>query len=347
MRKLYTVVVVVGLFLSSISTVASQTTNSGNRPFLAGVNIFFTVHDYESRIDLLRKLVDLDVYLRDLNVNAVSLVWPIYTEGVAGNTVFPGPNTPSNESIYLISNYFTSQGYHVTWRPTIDETSILADGRTEWRGTIRPRNIDRWFSSYTSLLIDYANIASRANVDVFTIAVELTSMHVYPTRWRHVIAAVREVYDGELTYASNRGISTLMPWDALDFISVDAFFDLPVSTDATVEEMVNAFAERRAELTETAARFGLPLVFAEVGTTSQYGSFRRPWVWNHNTVVDQEAQALYYRANCMAWRDVLDGLYWWHLSLVPLADPATDGGFSPQGKLAEDEIKTCFQVVMN
>lgn len=308
-----------------------------------GVNLYVHTYDYKDPYDLYEKLQAVDGYLRTLGVNSLSLVWPIFVDGVRGNKVYATERTPSLEDLQQMIQYLRFAGYHITLRPTIDEINITAEDPQEWRGTLRPRSVQAWFASYEALLGTYVDMAQLTGVEVFTIGVELSSLERHQTQWSNLIAAFRGRYSGELTYASNRGVSAHMPWHELDFISVDAFYELMVEHDASVADMVDAYHGYQIEIEQAKEKYKMPVVFAEIGTTSQRGSFRRPWQWNHRTPVDHAAQARFFTASCEVWRDSLVGLYWWKMRLVPPEDPQTDRGFYFQGKsLVEEAVTHCF-----
>lgn len=309
-----------------------------------GVNLYFDAADFDHPRDLPAKLERTHRYLVDLNVNAVSIVWPLWMDGVWGETILRRDGlTPSDYVVEKVVRFFVRKGYHVTMRPILNEDRIMEDGRTEWRGTIRPRDTARWFAGYTELLRDYAEIADKTSADVLTVGTELDSMESYHEEWERIIETVRGEFSGEVTYASNRRVSPNFPWQFVDFISVDAFFRLELPIEATADEIAEAlYSEWWNEVFSAAARYGLPVVFAEVGTRAEQGSFNRPWIWDHRTPRDQSAQANYYQANCIAWGD-LRGLYWWHISLDP-PDDADYRGFRFQGNdAAEAAVRDCFR----
>jgi hypothetical protein len=194
-------------------------------------------------------------------------------------------------------------------------------------------------------MVEYGEVAQATGADVFIIGAEFTSMEQYADQWRTLISAVREVYpDGQITYAANREVSSEFPWEAVDFISVDAFFALPLPDDASVEQMISVLQDQRGQILLDAEAVSLPLVFTEVGTTAQAGSFQRTWRWDHGTAPDHDAQARYYQAVCAVWRDHLQGLYWWKTTLFPAETGSAQAlsGFDPFGKSAEQSIRDCF-----
>ena len=108
----------------------------------------------------------------------------------------------------------------------------------QWRGDFNPSNPDAWFQSYTQFITHYARIAQEEGVEGFVMGTEfktLTTNRAHDARWNAVIAAVRAMYTGILTYAANAtfpadefvGVSF---WNQLDLIGLDAYFNLTAST---------------------------------------------------------------------------------------------------------------------
>jgi hypothetical protein len=311
--------------------------------FQAGINIFLTEKDIESTVDL-EAAVDTFLDRVGPEINSISLVWPLYTEGHHSSTVFLGEDSLTPESLAAFGDLIKAAGLGLILHPIIDEESILLYGPGYWRGTIEPNDVDGWFREYTALMVEYAIVAEAVGVEAFIIAVELDSMEKYNRKWRELIRAVRGVYSGQISYASNLVISERFPWDATDFISVNVFYALDLPADASVAEMAASMEDHHQALIIKATELGMDLVFAEVGTTAQLGSFQRSWIWDHEVEVDHAAQARYYEAICQVWRAELTGLYWWATTLYgPDVESSIDGGFDPLGKQAEVAMRDCFR----
>lgn len=313
--------------------------------FQSGVNVLLRPEHYASLEELSWKVDELLNRLQSLHVTAVSINWLIHMEGVQSSAVNSGIKTPETAAIMLLAQSAKARGLTVSLRPIIDEESIARDGKNEWRGTIRPRNVDEWFASYSAYILQYAALAEEYSLDFLVIGTELTSMEQYTERWVTLIREVRMVYGGALTYSSNQLISQTMPWHELDVISVDAFLELNAPEEASVAEIEEAWQRWKEPLLVTAATLNLPLIFTEIGVTSQVGAHRRSWIWDHNTAVSLEAQRRYYEASCRVWKSELAGMYWWMIdaNIWMIENPALDASFSPLGKPAEMEIAHCFR----
>ncbi len=332
--------------LMAVFSLPAKATSTGIQPFQAGMNIILRNSDFSDLSELDWKVDALLQRLTSININSLSLTWLIYTDGVRSNDLFVGDDTPSLEAITLFVSKAKAAGFTVMLRPLIDEQAITASGKDEWRGTIRPRNVEAWFESYGNLLVSYASLAKSLEADSIVIATELTSMERYPDNWRKLIGKIKEVYAGQLTYSSNQEVSLKIPWDALDFVSVDAFFRLSTPrNNASTEDMIVALERKVKAIAAAAIKIGLPLVFTEIGSTSQKNAHKKTWVWDHKTKVDLEDQRRFYFAACAVSKSRVSGMYWWAVSanIWQIPHPETDAGFSPFGKPAEAEIKRCFE----
>jgi len=342
----YLMFLVLFFLLSSPSLTKSQTIDPNAKAFSAGMNVIIRRSDYRDLTELDWKLDALLEKLYELNVTAVSINWYIYTENVRSNKLSAGVDTPEIEAIVLFAKKAKDQGFEVMIRPILNERVLMSANKNDWRGTIRPKNVNAWFLSYSKLLLNYADIAQTTQADSLVVATELTSMEKHTDQWRQLVAAIRERYDGQLTYSSNQGVSEEFPWEILDFIGVDAFFKLDTpENDASTEVIILALQREVGRIVQAANNLGKPLVFTEIGSTSQKNAHRRTWIWDHRTPVDLENQRRFYFASCAVWKHQLQGLYWWAVSsnLWLIEKPAEDRGFSPLGKPAENEIKKCFE----
>jgi len=320
--------------------VANPRQESGD--FQAGMAVVIYGNDQEFEVKT-RKLLDR---LTRLEVNSLCLVFPLFQDNWTSSTVWVDEKrTPSEERIRLFVRESHKRGFTVMLRPILDEASLMPDG--QWRGSIKPQDKKAWFESYTEVILGNAKLAEEEGVEILNIGTELSSLEKETNRWLKLIEAVRFVYHGQLTYSSNWGVSyNVKFWDKLDFISVDAFFELDAPQQATVEQLIAAWQPWIMQMNRARAPFNKPLVFTELGTRSQTGSHQKPWLWEHNTPVNLEAQRIYYAAACQASLNLVDGIYWWSVGLDPPSNPKEDPGFNPLGKPAETEIRRCFEMAV-
>ena len=152
-----------------------------------------------------------------------------------------------------------------------------------WRGAIefaREEERARFFASYGEFLLRVARAAQGA--DGFSIGNELDRLIVHEGEWRRIIAALREVTQAKLTYASNWSDYQHVPfWDALDAIGVEAYFPLSEAPDPDEAALEASWRERIAELRALHERVGKPVVFTELGYTISAEAASKPWADGH------------------------------------------------------------------
>lgn len=110
-----------------------------------------------------------------------------------------------------------------------------------WRGAIdyeQPEQWDRFFEDYQTWIVAMARVAETHGVGLFCIGLEFAKAQKFEARWRQIIAAVRAVYHGKLTYGGNwDSYQEVKFYDALDYIGVLAYFPLTRTPDPSEAEI--------------------------------------------------------------------------------------------------------------
>lgn len=220
-------------------------------------------------------------------------------------------------------------------------------GHGDWRGDIDPAEDaggwDAWFDSYEAFILEHARFAASIDAAWFCVGVELvSSTRAHPDRWRALIAAIREVYDGRLVYAANWDeVDHVTFHDALDAVGVQHFAPLaeaPGADFATLRAASQRWLDRWSGIATEVDR---PLVLTEVGFMNRGGGAVEPWVWpEHLPDVGSEAGDLEQRTAYLATldtfgrADAVEQIYWWKWFSDPDTDEEGVVGFSPRGKPA-------------
>ena len=224
-----------------------------------------------------------------------------------------------------------------------------SDGR--WRGNIdfsTRAEWDRWWASYRRFILHYAELAETTGMEALCVGTELRSTVLNrPDAWRRLIADVRAVYRGELTYSANwyREFEEVPFWDALDYIGIQVYFPLADSTGSrlTLDDLKAAWAPHVKQIEAVQQRVGKPVLFTEVGYRSTADSAVEPWIWRSGAPVDLDLQATCYEAMFRTFwnRPWFAGTHIW--KWFPEGSMRFGGrralrrerGFTPQGKPAE------------
>lgn len=207
-----------------------------------------------------------------------------------------------------------------------------------------------WWENYRRFMLHYAALAEREKMAGLCIGTEL--MGTVATResdWRSLIADVRAIYHGKLTYAANwyKEYELVPFWDALDWIGVQAYFPLSDQPDPSVAQLVQGWQPHLASLEALSKRTGKPILFTELGYCAKGNAAHEPWLWPNRHSKASEAglalQSRLYEAFFQAvWpKPWLEGVYiWkWHPHLIDHQGPP-DESFTPQGKPAETVLRT-------
>jgi len=216
-----------------------------------------------------------------------------------------------------------------------------------WRGSLEPKDVDAFFRNYTEYILRFARVAQTHGVPVLSVGSELNTMDLHEGRWRRIIAAVRQVYQGQLTYSANWDhYYEVRFWDALDHAGVTGYFELadkhkqPLD-NPTLQQLIHAWREHYMRLMRWQYHIGKPLILTEVGYLSQRGAAARPWNEGAVEPLDLDLQRRCYEAFRRVWDDEprLSGAYFWNW--FGWGGP-TSVEYTPRGKPAAQEIASWY-----
>jgi hypothetical protein len=287
----------------------------------------------------------LSQLVRPMGTNWIAVVVTCYQDSLQSTVIrcSPDSGTPSDESLIHVINYAHELGMRVMLKPHID---ILADQGWRWQidyGDDAAR-WQTWFQGYSTFVTHYAELAETLQVDYFVAGTELSGTVRHADEWRQVIADIRKVYSGPLTYASEMDEATLIQWwDELDAIGINAYKVLAQDNDPTLDELRMAWMPVANDLEQLSRYWDLPVVFTEIGYQSRDGTAQSPW--NVETPSrDLEEQATAYQAALETFygKDWVHGFFWWALTTNPNQGGVLDNGFSPIKKPAEDVLRAYY-----
>jgi hypothetical protein len=227
--------------------------------------------------------------------------------------------------------------------------AALRERRREqgWHGEIEMRDDAdwrRWFERYGEYLLAHAREAQAAGADAFCVGRELDrTVLAREADWRRLIARVRGVFPGPLTYSAHHdSFDRLGFWDALDFAGVAAYFPIAASARPTDAELAAGWQPVQARLSAFARRVGRPLVATEVGYPAIPGAAARPWE-ERDEPADPWLQARLLDAalGALARTEGVSGAHVWLWEGVG-SPPFRDPSFTVNGKPAEFALARWF-----
>ncbi len=208
-----------------------------------------------------------------------------------------------------------------------------------------------WEAQYRALIMHYAMLAEEIRAEMLVVGTELArSAKERPEYWRDLIANVRRVYHGQLTYAANwwEEYEHITFWDALDYIGIQAYFELSLDPDPDAAMLRAGWEPHKKAIKALATRSGKPVLFTEIGYRNVHDAAAKPWRWPsrdemEETDPDDALQAELYEAFFQSvWHEAWFGgvILWKYHSDNDRRRNFL--GFSPQGNPAEDVIRFWF-----
>ena len=198
--------------------------------------------------------------------------------------------------------------------------------------------------SYREFVMEFVQLAVEMKVDLFCVGTEWREfVKERPVFWKKLIGEVKETYSGKLTYAANWDDYKDVPfWKELDYIGVDAYFPICVSSDSKYKEMCASWKKYSAVLGQFSKEQGLKILFTEFGYRSLAGTTKAPWVSDTKGKCDLNEQNNGYKAIFeTVWKEdwLAGGFVWKWFHNHESHGGKKNLGFTPQNKPAEETIR--------
>lgn len=251
---------------------------------------------------------------------------------------YTSEGTCSDEELVDMIRYAKSKGMTVGVKPTVN----CRNG--SWRAYVSFFEEDvvcepkwgNWFASYTDFQTHYARIAQREECDLFIAGCEMVMSEHREKEWRQVIAAVREVYDGIVTYNTDKYQEhNVKWWDCLDMISSSGYYPS------------GKWEEELDRIESVVKKYDKPFLFAETGCMSRRGSAGVPNDWSLQGELDLREQADWYEEMFSAcekrsWIRGL-GLWEWPAHIMSEKKAVRDSGYYFMNKPAQEVIRHHYE----
>jgi len=250
------------------------------------------------------------------------------------------------EGIRTIIDYAQSAQLKVLLKPQVWM-------RGSWVGTYDLETEEAWEAwekDYEAYILTFAKIAAEKNVEAFCVGTEYKIAALKrESFWRDLITKVRDIYNGELTYASNWDHYQNIPfWEELDFIGVDAYFPLQEKATPDVETLVENWKPVKEALRNFSDQKQKPIVFTEYGYMSCDFTAWKNW----ENEADRSAVGLNLDAQSIAFEALYQSLWnepwfgggfiwkWYHN--YEQSGGENDKDYTPQRKPAEQVIQKWY-----
>ena len=282
-----------------------------------------------------------------LGINWIEIMTFAHQPRVEGPEIHPAPRSRWPSQFIQAAR---AEGFKILLKPHVWSREFY-DGSGRWRGSIRMKSEAKWrewFAQYEAFIMREAALAAETGVDMFCVGLEYVEATKRTESWRRVIAQVRRVFTGPLTYAAdgNHELGHLQFWDALDVIGVDAYFNLGPKDDLFGLGPMFGWIKPLTQIEELATRYKRPVIFTEAGFPSIVDATLRPWQWPKGTeTVDLQGQAdaYYSLLSALTPKPWFRGVFWWKWYEKPERGVSHLHDYSPRGKPAETVLRAWYQ----
>jgi hypothetical protein len=342
-KLVFPVSVTVLIFLVLLSTTDNDIVAGEDIEFMNGVSLVAPPKKFdENPFNSIEKI----------NADWVAIMPYAFTDTKSPEVIFDSPKQwwgERSEGIKSTIEYARQSGMKILLKP-----HVWVQGQG-WAGDFRLGNDtdwETWEDSYMEYIMHYASLAESAKVEAFCIGLELK--YVVKERaafWNVLIAQVRKVYSGKITYAANWDNFQVIPfWDKLDFIGINAYFPLSQEDQPTSSELYDAWEEHKIALRKLSEMHKKGIVLTEYGYRSIDKAAGNQWELEHhrkhngksNYEIQKEAYLALYKS---LWDEpwIRGGFLWkWYPNEIEMTH-SHNSDYTPQGKPTEKVIKDWYK----
>lgn len=281
---------------------------------------------------------------------AVSLQAIYRMETGHSNEILRHPtSSPTEQSLLRTFRQARARGLRMMFFPTINLRDE-ADNADWWRGNIAPADWPRWWRNYTNFNVQLATLAQEGGVEWFSVGTEMASTHRFEPQWRNLVAEVKQVFKGKVTYSVNFDAHDSFGFgDCLDVIGMNTYDPIDKHAEYPSPEAIrDAWWWIVYKARTLKVRFGKPVMITEVGYPSVAHAHVGPWDFRTEKPADLDLQNTLTSGALKVLRNWSDGeavfyyLYGENLQKGVLPGGAGDRTYAPWSKPVEKTLKTYF-----
>lgn len=268
--------------------------------------------------------------LKDYGVNAVALVPYGFTRAGQPSVRF-GMGMESDDRIRETALAAKQAGMILLLKPQIWTPGSFT-GDLEFNDADRAK----WFDDYTRFAEHYAKLATAIDADLFCIGNEFGKLSRYENYWRGLIAGIRRIYKGPLTYAATQGpeFEQLAFWDALDYIGLNNYY--PLKDDFSAGHIIATIEAVRSKTRRL-------VILTEAGYSSFENPQLQPWDETPRKLApEHQARAYESLFKTVYKKPWLAGIYWWKVGTNGYGGPE-DGSHTPWNKPAMEVVRRYYR----
>ncbi len=302
---LLTTFIFISVFLMQSITITAESCKKVN-----GVNIvYYWKGDWDNVVPVLNRLKS-----DGFNYISVCVIW--YQQTKTSTEIKPDENmSPTDDEVIYLIREAHKRGMSVMLRPYINiKTGDSWEGEINFGSNVYLWN--KWFKNYEKFILHYASIASKENVELFSVGAELEGTVSQIENWEKVINDVRKIYKGKILYGANSGNEKNVKFfDKLDFISLDFYYTLSEKSNPTETDFEETLRKEYVpELRQLYLQYKKPIIISEVGYRSINTAYIDPWNYNKKGIADFKMQAELYEAflNTVYKENFIKGIFLWY-----------------------------------
>lgn len=248
--------------------------------------------------------------------------------------------TISDEELTQMIDHIHKAGLTVALKPTVN----CKNGT--WRAHINFFDIDvhcepkwsNWFASYTNFQLHYAKIAQKTGCEMVIAGCEMVMSERRSDEWRKLISDIRTVYDGPVTYNTDKYQEDHVTWwDCVDSICSSGYYP------------AGSWEKELDRIEKVVEKFQKPFFFAECGCMSVTGSSKAPNDWTIRGTVNLQEQADWYAEMFEACqkRNWVGGfcLWDWPFKQYSTHKAKSNCGYNIYAKPAQDVVKKYYSLL--
>nr|MDO8114906.1 hypothetical protein [Candidatus Sigynarchaeota archaeon] len=278
---------------------------SAGTPFQKGMSFTVWANSSFNTTQARQELAEI----RSIGVDWVAINhW--YYQDYLNSTVIKRGSLSSDSFANMTScfQYARSIGLHVLYKPMLNLAKTY-----DWRSYII--YTPDWMGNYTAWMVENAKAAEAGGVEILSIGCEMGNMQVHSDGVRSMIAAIRAVFSGKLTYSANHDSYTFIDWyDAIDIIGISMYTMMSITWNPTILDLKTVWDGIYYELEELALKWNRPVEFTEIGIQARDGSSMIPNDNQLSLVRDVDEMANYYLSlfQSKIWTAPwFKGAHWW------------------------------------
>lgn len=237
--------------------------------------------------------------------------------------------------IMHVAKIAQAQGFELIFLP------ILMTPKSEWRGFFQPKDIQKWFETYTVWIRELAKEARQFGMKEFIVASEFVKLYKYTKQWKNVISEVRKEFSGPLIATVNWDSLDVGFWEDLDAIGISAYRPLSDETNPGQEELNKAWNKIRDDWSAYSKKWKRPIHITELGYHSSTDAAKSPWEPSAKAKYNEQLQAKCFQAFKNTWekdRNVVR-VSVWSIGFPPQVGEIS---FDPIGRPAESVLNAFF-----